>query len=82
METSRDIGEWIRKVIEVDTTAFTLEQARFIRVRVEVPLEKPVQRRGIVSSPEGDKIRIGFKYEHLVGPLAEPKGDEGGTCPP
>lgn len=66
-ETGRDIGEWIGKVIEVDTTAFTSEQARFIRVRVEVPLEKPIRRGGIVSSPEGDKIRIGFKYERLVG---------------
>ncbi|XP_030948588.1 uncharacterized protein LOC115972436 [Quercus lobata] len=41
-ETGRDIGEWIRKVIEVDTNAFTSEQAHLIRVRVELPLEKPI----------------------------------------
>ncbi|XP_075670012.1 uncharacterized protein LOC142639758 [Castanea sativa] len=66
-ETGRDIGEWIRQVIEVDTTSSTSEQASFIRIRVEVPLDKSIRRGGIVSSLEGDKIRIGFKYELLVG---------------
>ncbi|KAK9989062.1 hypothetical protein SO802_029301 [Lithocarpus litseifolius] len=66
-ETGRDIGEWIGRVVDVDTTAFTSEQARLIRIRVEIPLDRPIRRGGIISSPEGDKIRIGFKYKRLVG---------------
>lgn len=39
-----------------DTTAFTTDQAKFIRIRVEVPLDKPIHRGGVVLSPEGDKL--------------------------
>ena len=46
---------------------FLFDQARFIRVRVELLLDKPLRRGGVVPSPEGDKVCIGFKYEHLVG---------------
>ena len=35
-------------------------------VEVELPLEKPLRRGGDVTSPEGDKVCIGFKYERLV----------------
>ena len=34
---------------------------------MELPLDKPLCRGGVVPSPEGDKVRIGFKYERLVG---------------
>lgn len=44
-----------------------MEQPSFIKIYVEVPLDKPIQRGGIVSSLKGDKIKIGFKYELLVG---------------
>ncbi|KAL0006871.1 hypothetical protein SO802_008373 [Lithocarpus litseifolius] len=43
------------------------DQARFIRIRVELPLEKPIRRGGWVANPEGDQVRVGFKYERLVG---------------
>ena len=36
-------------------------------VRVELPLDKPLRRGGVVASPKGDKVCIGFKYERLVG---------------
>lgn len=65
-ETGRDIENGIGKVVEIDAMAFTTDQARFIRIRVEVPLNKPIYR-GVVLSPEEDKLRIGFKYERLVG---------------
>ena len=66
-ETGRDIGNGIGKVVEIDATAFTTDQARFIRIRLEVPLDKPIRRGGVVLSPEGDKLRVGFKYERLTG---------------
>ncbi|KAL0015278.1 hypothetical protein SO802_002347 [Lithocarpus litseifolius] len=66
-ETGRDIRNGIGKVVEVDNTAFMSEQARFIRICIKIPLDKPIRRRGMASSPEGDKIQIRFKYERLVG---------------
>ena len=66
-EASRDIGSGLGRVIEIDNKAFSSEQARFVRVRVEIPLDKPLRRSGVVANPEGDTVRIGFKYERLVG---------------
>ncbi|KAL0000200.1 hypothetical protein SO802_019802, partial [Lithocarpus litseifolius] len=37
------------------------------RMRVEIPLDKPLRRSGLVANPEGDKVCVGFKYERLVG---------------
>ena len=66
-EVGRDIGSGLGEVLEVDLKAFSFDQARFIRVRVESPLDKPLRWGGIVTSPKGDKVCIGFKYERLVG---------------
>ena len=66
-EVGRDIGNGLGKVVEVDLKDISSYQARFLRVRVEFPLEKPLRRGGVVASPEGDKVCIGFKYERLVG---------------
>uniref|UniRef100_A0A7N2LRF7 CCHC-type domain-containing protein n=1 Tax=Quercus lobata TaxID=97700 RepID=A0A7N2LRF7_QUELO len=43
------------------------EKGITVRVRVELPLDKPLRRRGPVVSPEGDKVRGAFRYERLVG---------------
>ena len=66
-EVGRDIGNGLGKVVEVDLKDFSSYQARFLHVRVEFPLEKPLRRGGVIASPEGDKVCIGFKYERLVG---------------
>ncbi|KAK9990945.1 hypothetical protein SO802_025930 [Lithocarpus litseifolius] len=66
-EVRRDVGNGLGKVVEVDQKVFSSDQARFLRVRVELPLEKPLCRGGVVASPKGDKVCIGFKYERLVG---------------
>ena len=42
-EASKDIESGLGKVIEIDNKAFSSEQARFVRVRVEIPLDKPLQ---------------------------------------
>nr|POE88923.1 hypothetical protein CFP56_54677 [Quercus suber] len=62
-----EVGKDIDNGLGVDLKAFSSDQARFIRVRVALPLDKPLHQGGVVASPEGDKVCIGFKYEHLVG---------------
>ena len=66
-EVGRDIGNGSGEVLEVDLKVFSFDQACFIRVRVELLLDKPLRRGGVVASLKGDKVCIGFKYERLVG---------------
>lgn len=66
-EAGLEIGKSLSKVVEVDCKAFASDQARFLRVRVEIPLDKPVRRGGPVVNPEGDQMLVAFKYERLCG---------------
>ena len=50
-EATRDIGEGLGTVVEIDNKAFSLEQARFVWIRVEIPLDKPLQQSGVVANP-------------------------------
>ena len=53
-EVGLDIGRGIGRVVEVDCKALASDQAHFLRITVEIPLEKPIRRGGQVVSPEGD----------------------------
>ena len=66
-EVGMDIGRGLGNIIDVDCKAFKLDQAKFLRVRVEVLLNKPLRCGGLVMSPEGDEVRVAFRYERLVG---------------
>ena len=66
-EAGSDIGRSIGELVEVDCKAFKSDQSRFLRIRVEVPLNKPLKRGGPVISPEGETTRVAFRYERLVG---------------
>ena len=41
-EAARDIGRDLGKMVEIDRKAFTLEQAWFIRIKVEIAIVKPL----------------------------------------
>ena len=66
-EAGWEIGKGLGHVYEVDNKTFLSNQARFIRIRVGIPLEKSIRRGGLVANPKGDQVRVGFKYERLVG---------------
>jgi len=66
-DTGHDIGRRLGKIIEVDCKAFKFDQAWFLRIWAEIPLDKPLRWGGPVVSPEGDEVRAAFRYEHLVG---------------
>ena len=53
-EAGRDIGSKIGRVMEVDKRSWQANQAKFMRVRIELPIEKPLRRGGYVSNMNGD----------------------------
>nr|POF18754.1 hypothetical protein CFP56_59888 [Quercus suber] len=55
-----DIGRSIGELVELDCKSFNLNQARFLQIQVEVPLDKPLQRGGPVISPEGEMTCVAF----------------------
>lgn len=66
-EGGKDIGSGIGRVVDVDCKAISSNQARFVPIRVEMPLDKPIRRRAPVISPKGDKVWVAFQYERLLG---------------
>lgn len=65
-EAGRDIGRGIGQVTEVDCKAVAPDQARFLRIRVEMPIDKPIQHGALVLSPKGDQVWVAFQYERLL----------------
>ncbi|XP_023929268.1 uncharacterized protein LOC112040617 [Quercus suber] len=64
-EIGKDIGNKIRRVLEVDKQAMQANQAKFLRIRVEVPIDKPLRRGGYFKNEEGGRCWIDFRYERL-----------------
>nr|POE76981.1 hypothetical protein CFP56_49694 [Quercus suber] len=48
-EAGSDIGQSIGELVEVDYKAINLDQSRFLRIQVEVPLNKPLRQAAQLS---------------------------------
>ena len=64
-DAGKDIGSRLGRVLEVDKRSLQAEQAKFMRVRIELPIDKPLRRGGNITNVEGVRCSIIFKYEHL-----------------
>jgi len=64
-DIGRDIGSKIGRVLEVDKRAIQADQAKFLRIRVEVQIDKPLRRGGCVKNDEGGRFWVDFRYERL-----------------
>ena len=64
-EVGRDVGNSLGHFIEMDKRACQSDQALFMRIRVELPIDKPLRRGGNMVSLDGEKFWVNFKYERL-----------------
>ena len=64
-EVGRVIGSKIGHVLEVDRRSWQDEQAKFMRIKVEIPIDKPLRRGGYITNEEGGRSWVTFKYERL-----------------
>ena len=64
-EVGQDIGRSLGRLIEVDKWACQLDQAKFMRIRVDLPIDKPLRRGGHVVSKDGEKFWIHFRFQRL-----------------
>jgi len=64
-KTGKDIGNSLGSFLAADPRSWSSNQAKFMRIRVNIPLNKPLRRFETVTNPEGDAYRIFFRYERL-----------------
>nr|POE62224.1 uncharacterized protein CFP56_71170 [Quercus suber] len=65
-DVAMDIGKGIGKVVEVDCKGVAADQAKFLRIRVEVSLDKPLRWGSKIKGPDGEVVWVVFKYERLI----------------
>lgn len=61
----RDLGNKLGKYIQSDKRSWLLELAKFMRIRVDLPINKPLRRGANIVNLDGDKYWFTFKYERL-----------------
>ena len=61
----KDLGNSLGHYLEMDKRMWLTEQARFLRVRVDIPLNKSLRRGGNILNLDGEKTWVNFKYERL-----------------
>ena len=64
-EIGKDIGSKIGRMLEVDIRAMQADQAKFLRIRVEVPIDESLRRGGYVKNEDGGRYWVDFWYERL-----------------
>lgn len=54
-EVERDLGNRLGKYIEFDKRSWLSEHAKFMRIQVDLPIDKPLQRGENIVNLKGDK---------------------------
>ena len=64
-DAGKDKGSRLGKVLEVDKRSLQAEQVKFMRIWVEIPIDKPLRRGGNITNKEGERRSIIFRYKRL-----------------
>ena len=65
-DMGKDIGSRLGRYVEIDTRSWHSDQAKFMRVQVELMVDKPLRRGGYITSPDDTRMWVTFKYERLL----------------
>ena len=65
LEVGKELGNSLGNFIEYDRRTGHSDQAKFMRIRVDLQLDKPLRRGGKVASVDGERFWVSFKYEKL-----------------
>ena len=64
-EVGEEIGSKIGRFIEVDRCSWQSDQAKFMRVCVDLEIDKPLRRGAYIASFDGERLWLSFRYERL-----------------
>ena len=64
-EVGEEIGSKLGRFIEVDRRLWQSDQAKFMRVRLNLEIDKPLRRGAYITSSDGERLWLTFKYERL-----------------
>lgn len=64
-EVGRELNNKLGRYIELDKRSWLSKQAKFIRIHVDLPIDKPLRKGGNIVNAEGEKLWVSFKYERL-----------------
>ena len=67
IELGRELGNSLGRFIESNRRTGHSDQAKFMRIRVDLQQDKPLKRGGRVASVDSEKFWVSFKYERLPG---------------
>lgn len=59
------MGNSLGRFIEGDKCAAQSDQVKYMRIRVDLPIDKPLRRKGKIVNMEGETCWVSFKYESL-----------------
>nr|POE79286.1 hypothetical protein CFP56_15228 [Quercus suber] len=64
-EVGKELGRKLGNVIDVDKRSMQADQAKFLRIRVYLPIDKPFRKGGYISAENEERSWVSFRYERL-----------------
>ena len=64
-QVAKEVGSRLGEVEEVEWRKKQDDFSMFMRVRVALPISKPIRRGGFIAGSDGGKSWVSFKYERL-----------------
>ncbi|KAK7835175.1 uncharacterized protein CFP56_023612 [Quercus suber] len=65
LDVGKELGNSLGNFIESDRRTGHSDQAKFMRIRVDLQLDKPLRHGGRVASADGERFWVSFKYKRL-----------------
>lgn len=64
-KVASEIGSKLGEVVEVEKRKNLDAQNLFMRVKVAVPISKPIRQGGFIGGLDGQRSWVNFRYERL-----------------